>query len=277
MSFNFRTGPILRGGLAAAAGFAVLAAPAVAQTPGAFRMTLAYEGKLIIKVLDVSITQTADDNGYSTTAHLTSYGALSIFKKINQTATARGGIDHGMARPSTFSHRNLANPKGRKIDVRWSGGNVVTTATPAYGNLGHPPASLAQKLEAVDPVTGLMRLALADSPAQVCTGTLKFFDGKQRYDLTFSGRTATAPNQREKRLGLINTVRCRVVYRELAGFKLKPPEKRNQGLTKPINISFGQAGPNGPWVISSMTGQTPLGAAVIELTRINASGATPEN
>lgn len=272
--------PLFRTGLFAAAGLAVLAAPAVAQTPssspGKFRMTLAYEGKLIVKVLDVSITQTADDNGFTSSAHLTSYGVLSAFKKINQTANSRGGVDRGLARPSAFSHRNLANPKGRKIDVRWSGGNVVTTAVPAYGNLGKPPATPAQKLEAVDPLTGLMRLALSDRQAQLCTGTLKFFDGKQRYDLTFSGRSLPAQSAREKRLGLINPVRCAVTFREVAGFKPKPPEKRNQGL-KNTTITFAQVGANGPWVLSSLTGGTPLGQASIELTRVNTTGATPEN
>jgi hypothetical protein len=269
--------PLIRTGLAAVAGLAVLAAPAVAQAPGKFRMTLDYDGKLLVKVLDVSITQTADDNGYTSTAHLTSYGVLAAFKKINQTATARGGIDRGVARPVAFTHRNQANPKGRKIDVRWGGGSVVTTAVPAYRNLGHPPASLAQKLEAVDPITGLMRLALSDRQAQLCTGTLKFFDGKQRYDLAFSGRSAPAPSAREKRLGLINPVRCNVVYREIAGFKKKPPEKRNQGLNRPITMTFAQVGAGGPWVISSMTGATPLGNAVIELARVRRSGETPEN
>lgn len=273
--------PVLRISLAAAAGAALLSAPAVtpaeAQAPGKFRMNLAYEGRLIVKVLDVSITQQADDNGYSTTAHLTSYGVLSAFKKINQTATARGGIDRGLARPSTFSHRNLASKKGRKIDVRWSGGAVTTVATPAYRNLGSPPASAAQRAEAVDPVTGLMRLALSDSQAQLCTGMLKFFDGKQRYDLAFSGRSTVQPSARERRLGLITPVRCTVTFREVAGFKPKPPSERNQGLKKPISITFAQAGAGGPWVMSSITGQTPLGGATIELTRLTRSGETPEN
>jgi hypothetical protein len=268
---------VFRISLAAAAGAALLSAPAEAQAPGKFRMNLAYEGRLIVKVLDVSITQQADDNGYTSTAHLTSYGVLSAFKKINQTATARGGIDRGLARPSAFTHRNLANKKGRKIDVRWSGANVTTVATPAYRNMGSPPASAAQKAEAVDPITGLMRLALSDSQAQLCTGTLKFFDGKQRYDLAFSGRSAAQPNARERRLGLITPVRCTVTFREVAGFKPKPPAERNQGLKKPISITFARAGANGPWVMSTISGQTPLGAATIELTRLTRSGETPEN
>ena len=273
---------IIRLGLAAAAtaaaGALVLAAPAAeAQAPGKFRMNLAYEGRLLVKVLDVSITQEADDNGYSSTARLTSYGVLAAFKKINQVATARGGIDRGLARPALFTHHNRASKKGRRIEVRWSGAGVTAVATPRYKSLGEPPATAAQKAESVDPVTGLMRLALSDRQAQLCTGTLKFFDGKQRYDLVFSGRAASTPTAREKRLGLINTIRCNVVYREIAGFKKKPPAERNQGLNKPIKIVFGQRGAGGPWVLSSLTGSTPLGNAVIELTRVTSSGATPEN
>lgn len=265
-----------RTGLAAAAGLLVLSAPAEAQAPGKFRMKLAYEGRLLVKVLDVSITQEADANGYVSTAQVTSYGVLAAFKKINQVATARGRIDGGSARPSQFNHHNRASKRGRRIEVRWNGANVSTVATPRYKSMGEPPASAAQRAEAVDPVTGLMRLALADRQAQVCTGTLKFFDGKQRYDLVFSGRAASSPTPRERRLGLINTVKCNVVYREVAGFKKKPPAERNQGLKKPIAMVFGQAGANGPWVISSMTGQTPLGNAVIELARLTKSGETPE-
>ena len=266
-----------RTGLAAAAGLLVLSAPAEAQAPGKFRMNLAYEGKLLVKVLDVAISQTADDNGYVSTAQITSYGVLAAFKKINQTATARGVVDGGMARPTQFNHHNRASKRGRRIEVRWNGASVTTTATPRYKSMGEPPASAAQRAEAVDPVTGLMRLALSDRQAQLCTGTLKFFDGKQRYDLVFSGRAAATPTARERRLGLVNMVKCNVVYREVAGFKKKPPEQRNQGLKKPIAIVFGQAGQGGPWVMSSMTGSTPLGNAVIELARLSKSGETPEN
>lgn len=267
----------LRAGLAAAAGLLVLTAPAQAQAPGKFHMKLSYEGRLLIKVLDVTIIQDADNNGYVSTAQLRSYGVLDALKKINQVATARGRIDQGTARPSQFNHHNRGSKRGRRIEVRWNGANVSTVATPRYKSMGEPPASAAQRAEAVDPVTGLMRLALSDRQNQVCTGTLKFFDGKQRYDLVFSNRTAASPTSRERRLGLVNTVKCNVVYREIAGFKKKPASERNQGLNKPITMVFGQAGATGPWVISSMTGSTPLGNAVIELSRINTSGETPED
>lgn len=271
MSILFRTAA------AGAVAAAVLAAPAEAQAPAKFRMNLGYDGRLLVKVLDISVSQTADDNAYASTVRLRSSGVLSAFKKIDQSATARGRIDNGVARPAVFTHQNHVNERARKVEARWTGSDVVTVASPAYKKMGDPPASRAQRLEAVDPVTNLLRFSLADSQGDFCRGSVKFYDGKQRYDLTFTGRTTTQPDAREKKLGLVNPVECRVVYREIAGFKKKPPEKRNQGLNKPINIAFAQVGQGGPWVISSITGATPLGNAVIELQRVSTSGETPEN
>ncbi|HYE41837.1 MAG TPA: DUF3108 domain-containing protein [Caulobacteraceae bacterium] len=271
MSLIFRTAAA---GLAAAVALAV---PAEAQAPSRFRMNLGYDGRLVVKVLDISISQTADNSTYSSSVKLRSYGVLSAFKKIEQSASARGRIDNGVAKPAVFTHQNHVKERARKVEARWTGADVVTVASPAYNKMGDPPASRAQRLEAVDPVTNLLRFALADSQADFCRGTVKFYDGKQRYDLTFSGRTTVQPNAREKKLGLVNPVQCRVVYREVAGFKKKPPEKKNQGLKKPITMSFAQVGQGGPWVISSITGSTPLGNAVIELQRVNTSGETPED
>jgi len=271
MTFRYRTL------LAAAAGVLALAAPAEAQAPTKFRLTLGYDGKLLIKVLDVNVTQTADDNGFSTQVRLRSYGVLEAFKKIRQTASGSGRIDGGVARPGVFTQQNIDGERNRKVRVTWTGSDVVTAATPSYGNMGFPPATRAQKLEAVDPITALMRFTLMDRPAQACAGSMKFFDGKRRYDLVFSNRAVRAPNAREQRLGLTSPVTCSVTYRELAGFKRKKPgDKPGQGL-KNLRMAFARHGQGGPWVISSITGGTPLGDATIELARLSTSGETPEN
>ncbi len=265
---------LIRSSLAAAAGALALTVPAEAQAPAKFRLNLGYDGKLLVKVLDITVDQEADNAGYSSVVRMRSYGVLSAFKKIQQTATANGAIDNGLARPRTFSQKNIDGDDTRAVRVSWTGGDVVTAAQPAYKNMGHPPASRAQKLEAVDPVTALLRVSLTDRQAQLCSGAWKFFDGKRRYNLVFSGRTASAPNAREAKLGLTEVVRCKVAYQEVAGFKRK--KEKNQGLRKPFDVSFARAGAGGPWVISSLTGSTPLGSAVIELARVRATGATPE-
>jgi hypothetical protein len=269
----------VKGAAAAAAALAFLAAPAVAQTPtaGKFRLSLGYDGRLLVKVLDMTLEQTADANSFTSSARLKSYGILAAFKKLDQRASAAGIIRGGEAFPREFHHQNIDGKKNRKVDVTWTGSDVVTQANPSYGKkLGDPPASRAQKLEAADPLTQLMRMSLADSQGEFCRGSRKFFDGKQRYDLEFLGRQTPVASAREKRLGLVNPVRCTVRFKEVAGFKRKKPGEENQGLKRPIVIGFAQYGRGGPWVMSFIDAETPLGHAVIDLQRLKTSGDTPD-
>jgi hypothetical protein len=62
-----------------------------------------------------------------------------------------------------------------------------------------------------------------------------------------------------------------VRYREVAGFKAKPPEQRNQGLKRAIDVTFAQAGAGGPWVMALMRAETPLGPAYVELRHLKLS------
>jgi hypothetical protein len=60
-----------------------------------------------------------------------------------------------------------------------------------------------------------------------------------------------------------------VAYREIAGFK--PPKKHDTGLRSEIDATFGQLGPDGPWVIDKVRASTLLGPAVIELKQVQIS------
>jgi hypothetical protein len=96
-----------------------------------------------------------------------------------------------------------------------------------------------------------------------------FFDGKQLYALDFGAGVAGGELlANQNHLGLTNLVRCSVRYREVAGFKAKPPEKRDQGLKRAIEVTFAQVGASGPWVLALMKADTPLGPAYVELRHI---------
>ncbi len=60
----------------------------------------------------------------------------------------------------------------------------------------------------------------------------------------------------------------------MAGFGRKPRDKANQGLQRPIRLDFAQIGADGPLVISALHADTPLGGAVIELSRLSVNGRT---
>lgn len=258
-------------GMAAAMALA-LAGAAHAQAPATpVHLALAYDGRLIIKVLDIHFDEQATPASFGADASLRSYGILAAFKKFNVRASARGPIQAGAPRPGQFLYDNHDGKRERKVQVVWRQNDVAMNSTPAFGNLGQPPASLEQKLAAADPLTQLMRLTLAASPAQICDGAPRFFDGKQLYALEFDRGQAAAPDSGARTLGMTNLVRCDVHYREIAGFKPKPPEKRNQGLKSQITVTFGQLGPAGPWVIDKISADTILGAAVIELKHVQVS------
>jgi hypothetical protein len=262
---------LLLAGPAAAPAQTAVAAPPAAGAP--LRLRLGYDGRFYVKVLEMSLDEEIGADSYRSSTQMNTWGLGAVVSKLNQHATAFGRIDGGRIAPVSFSHQNIDGKKNRKISVNWTGGDVVVAATPSYDNLGDPPASRAQKLAAADPLTQLIRVTRASTADGPCSTDSHFFDGKQLYDFDFARpRPGGEVEPRERNLGLTNPVVCEVQYREVAGFKKKPPEERTQGLKGAIQARFGQLGPGGPWILSSLKAETKWGAAVIDLRRLSAGG-----
>jgi hypothetical protein len=246
------------------------AAPAFAQAPATpVKLSLGYDGRLIIKVLDIHLQEQATPGDYGASASLRSYGLLAAFKTFNVKASAHGRIEDGAVRPEQFSYDNRDGERERRVRVAWRADDVAMTSSPSFSNLGQPPASREQKLVAADPLTQLIRFSLAASPGEVCMGAPRFFDGKQLYALEFGPGEPLTPSAQQRALGLTSAVRCAVRYREIAGFKPKKAGKPDKGLRSQISIVFGQLGDAGPWVIATITADTFLGPAVIELKHVS--------
>ena len=252
---------------------AALAAPAASSAQdGELRLSLGYDGRLLVKVLDIEVEARADRTGFGAEAQLTSSGILALVKHIHQVASSQGRIEAGEPRPGQFETQNLGGKTHRKVHTVWSPGQVSVSAQPAFDDLGDPPASASQKLAAADPLTQLMRLTLEGSREKSCARSYLFFDGKQLYALDFGPATSALESLREQRLGLSGAFECDVRYREVAGFKKKPPSKRNQGLQHPITLRFARYGADGPLLIIRLSADTPLGRASIDLQRIQGNG-----
>jgi hypothetical protein len=246
----------------------MIAAPVHAQpAQDETRLSLAYDGRLILKVLDIHVEQRLSPSGFGASAQLASFGALALFKKFDVHATTQGRIENGEARPGVFHYENQDGKRDRHVVATWTGGDVAVTSTPPYADLGQPPASHAQKLASADPLTQLMRVTLASNRANPCGGDSHlFFDGKQLYALDFGAGVAGGELlDNQQHLGLTNLVRCSVRFREVAGYKAKPAAERNQGLKRAIDVTFAQIGGGGPWVMALMQADTPLGPAYVEL------------
>ncbi|HEY2659055.1 MAG TPA: hypothetical protein VGI79_04990 [Caulobacteraceae bacterium] len=247
----------------------LLAAPVQAQSAREpLRLSLGYDGRLsVIKVLEMQFDQRVGPTGFSAGARLRSYGILAAFKHFDIRANAMGRIAAEEVQADQFGYINEDGKRRRQVQVNWRPDDVVATSQPAFGNLGDPPASREQRLAAADPLTQLMRITLA-AAIKPCEGAPRLFDGKQLYELAFSGARADSPGDDLRALGVTHLVRCSVRYNEIAGFKKKPPSKRNGGLKGPISVAFGQMGQDGPWVLADVRADTPIGPADIALRRV---------
>jgi hypothetical protein len=239
------------------------------------RLSLAYDGRLILKVLDIHIEQRLSPSGFGASARLNSFGALALFKRFDVRAATQGQIDAGQPRPGVFHYENQDGKRDRRVVANWTGSDVAVASTPPYGDLGQPAATHAQKLNAADPLTQLMRLTMASNRANPCGGDPHlFFDGKQLYTLAFEpGAPGGELLSNQRDLGLTHLVRCAVHYHEVAGFKAKPPAQRDQGLKRAIDVTFGQVGAGGPWVAALLQADTPLGPAYVELRHLSLAKA----
>lgn len=258
--------------VAALSSLTLIGAPAQAQ-PDQLHLSLNYGGRLFLKVLDVSVDQTFDQTSFQSRAHLKTSGILALFHRVDVRAESQGRIEPGGAIPRTFSYDNVGR-KNRKVTAVWTGADVSTRSEPQFGSMGDPAATREQRIEAADPLTVLTRLTIAPSDDHPCEGVRRFYDGKQRYDVSFAYKGAAQPDARERRLGLTGLMHCSLTYHEVAGFKKKPPEQRNQGLKRDVSLTLGRLGAEGPWVISQLRAETVLGSAHIDLESASMSGPT---
>lgn len=267
---------------ALAVALATLSSPVLAQgdTPFApeakpMRLDLGYDGRLYIKVLDIQFNQTASPEVFTSKVRLVTYGLLRAFRKLDMRANTQGRVDNSEPQPGSITHQNIDGKRNRKVTATWTGSEVLTASTPTFDNMGDPPATRTQRVTAADPLTNFMRMTLASSHDGPCQGKARFYDGKQLYELDFAGPKPYRLDNREKRFGLVNPLRCTVRYIEVAGFKKKAVEDKSGGLRRPITTDWAQVGAGGPWVLSSLSAETPLGDAVIELARMNIEGTRP--
>jgi len=277
-----RSRPVASCSTALAIALATLASPALAQSAApvltearSMKLDLGYDGRLYIKVLDIQFNQTASPEVFTSKVRLVTYGLLRAFRKLDMRAFTQGRVVSGEPQSGSITHQNIDGKHNRKVTATWTGADVQTAAIPSYDNMGDPPATRIQRVTAADPLTNFMRMTLASSRDGPCQGKARFYDGKQLYELDFSGPRPYRLDNREKRFGLVNPLRCSVRYSEVAGFKKKPVDDKSGGLRRPITTDWAQVGVGGPWVLSSLSAETPLGDAVIELARMNMEGTRP--
>jgi len=248
--------------------------PTQAETPtagsGDLNLSLGYDGRLYVKILEVELEQTAGGRDFQSSLRVLARGPLALFKRLDVVATARGLLDRGAPKPDNFHYVSKSGRKERVLSADWTARDVETRAAPAFDSMGDPPATRAQRLESTDPLTQLMRLALADQP---CVGSAPIYDGKQRYNLNMTKLGPGRLDSAQKAMGLENPISCQARYEQVAGFTQKTADEQDAVGMRDMVMGFARVGVDGPWVISSLTIDTGLGPAHLKLARMTVSGA----
>ncbi|MET0182813.1 MAG: DUF3108 domain-containing protein [Caulobacterales bacterium] len=218
------------------------AVPAMAQTGAQHSYGVVYNVQARgMSAGDFNFSFNVNGGQYTGTAErrLTGLARTLMGNSQDYNYSVRGNVGaNGAVEPVAYRHSG--GRKGRVVNADFSGDGIVTTATPEMG-MGNPPATEAQKRDAIDQVS--MFLGMMLRPGDPCRQTIKvYLDGRSRFDFVLT------PNGTEN----VNIAgyrgqaqRCRVAYRPIAGFgdPQEPAEMtflfaRVNGVNAPLRIEM---------------------------------------
>jgi hypothetical protein len=230
-------------------GLAALAGSATAQTANR-----SFEARYAVIARGVeagdfsfSFRQTGATYEASATREMKGWVGALLNRSQDYTYSVRGAVAaDGSLRPSAYQHqggrRREDRPNGRLIRATFSANDVVTTSTPEGMGMGNPPATPAQRRNTVDQITALASMVTAS--ADPCARTVRvYMDGRSRFDFVMTPNGRVNVNTRAYRG---EALRCRVVFRPIAGFG-DPQEEQTltflfaptpSGLYAPIQVEM---------------------------------------
>ncbi len=151
---------------------------------------------------------------YETSARRGSAGMARMLLGGQQdySYSSRGSVAaDGSLHPAAYQHRG--GKRNRLVQASFSANDISTTANPHMG-MGNPPATQAQKRGAIDQLSAIASMVVAQGDP--CARTVHvYMDGRSRFDFVMSPNgqvTANEPGYRGP------AIRCRVQFQPIAGF-----------------------------------------------------------
>lgn len=175
---------------------------------------------------------------YTMNTRVKTTGIADIFVDYDLNVSSSGYVlDDGLQTYNYISQNNDGK-KNRRVEMTYGADDVKMVATPAFGNLGFPPATPEQKLGALDPITSLIDVMFqprsADAP---CGGPLTTFDGRQ---LTRLSMNYVGPAQIKTKAWKGDGIECHVKMERVAGYKKGEKGGNLSGIEGPMSIYFAE-------------------------------------
>ena len=191
-------------------------APAQAQESQNRRFDATYA--VIIRGIHVGefnfhFAQSGDSYEASADRRVTGVWRMAAGDSQDYEYSVRGAVTpEGTLRPTYYRHQG--GKRDRVVESRFSADDITTTANPPGMSMGHPRATAAQKRGAIDQLSAIAMMVIAQG--EVCDRTLRvYMDGRSRFNFVMR------PNGRAAARGRAysgEVYRCSVAFEPIAGF-----------------------------------------------------------
>lgn len=211
---------------------------------------------------------TIDGTALSVKGSLGTSGLAAVFDSTSATSSSSGIVTKNGVQSQAFALDYKSGKKSRSTRISFRNGNVVeTTITPTRPpNPNNVPIEPEQLKGVVDPF--FASLIFANSPAEVCSRTLKVFDGVLRINLIMR----PVGNEPYVVSGVKGEgVRCAVRYQPVGGHKIKSSTVSYLTEGERATIVFGALPGTSLYGPVKATVKTKSGSVVIRATKFEQS------
>ena len=246
----------------------------LAQIEAGQPMEMEYNIKASAWVLILPITGkanfrvTMNKDTYAIKSKVKTTGLADILVNYDLEIAASGYTRLDGLDTYAFVSQNKDGKKNRRVEMKYLKDDFEMTATPTFGNLGDPAATVEQALEAKDPVTALISFALEPRAEgeDPCGGPLKIFDGRQ---LTHLHLTNHGMKQVKSEAWSGSAFECHIRMDKVAGYKEGEAEKDNlSGIDGPLRMWLAPL-PNGAHVPVRIEAETDdIGTVTLQAAKL---------
>ncbi len=211
---------------------------------------------------------TLNDNTYAIRSKVKTTGLADILVNYDLEIAASGYTRTDGLDTYAFVSQNKDGKKNRRVDLKFLKDTFEMTATPRFGNLGEPPATVEQALDSKDPVSALISFALEPRAEgeDPCGGPLKIFDGRQ---LTHLHLTNHGMKQVKSEAWSGKAYECHIKMDKVAGYKAGETDKDNlSGIDGPLRMWLAPL-PNGAHVPVRIEAETEdIGTVTLQAAKL---------
>lgn len=211
-----------------------------------------------------SFTSTITRDAYDISGSLSSAGIAAIFDDTTGTTVTKGRFGRGGVLPQSYSVNYTSGAKKKATQISFDGGMANASNTPPVNTrrAGWVPVSAEQLRAVADPISAT--LVPAASPGEVCSRTIRVYDGAMRADLRLSpagaGRLSIPGYEGD-------TVRCSARFVPIAGYRKGHRSIEYLRNSSGISIAFAPVGATGIYAPVEASVGTKIGTIMVRARR----------